>query len=76
MYLTGSAINVEEGYILLVIIMVINPAIVGYYHLKSIVHMLIKEPLENSELSSTQNSTLTIKSLVGFCVILTIFAIF
>ncbi len=74
MYLIGSAVN--AGYILLAIIMVINSAIAGYYYLKPIVHMFLKEPLENGELSFVQNSTLTMKSLVGFCVILTIFAIF
>ncbi len=45
MYLIGSAVN--AGYILLAIIMVINSAIAGYYYLKPIVHMFLKEPLLN-----------------------------
>lgn len=74
MYLIGSAVN--AGYIVLALIMAINSAIAAYYYLKPIVYMFLKEPLENQEVKYLANATTPVKTLVGFCAIVTIFSIF
>ena len=72
LYLIGSAVN--AGYIILALIMVINSAIAGYYYLKPIVHIFLKEAEPNSE-KLLENSTVSIKGIIGFCGILVIFSI-
>lgn len=72
LYLIGSAVN--AGYIILALIMVINSAIAGYYYLKPIVHIFLKEPEPNSE-KLLENATVSIKGIIGFCGILVIFSI-
>lgn len=74
MYLIGSAVN--AGYIILALIMAINSAIAAYYYLKPIVYMFLKEPVENNNIEYMANSTSTVKTLIGFCAIVTIFSIF
>ncbi|RXK05002.1 NADH-quinone oxidoreductase subunit NuoN [Halarcobacter bivalviorum] len=74
LYLIGSAVN--AGYIILALIMVINSAIAGYYYLKPIVFMFLKEPNKEVEAKFLSNSTPTIKGLIGFCAVLVIFSIF
>jgi len=74
MYLIGSAVN--AGYIILALIMAINSAIAAYYYLKPIVYMFLKDPVENSGIKYMSNSTNTVKTLIGFCAIATIFSIF
>ncbi len=74
LYLIGSAVN--AGYIILALIMVINSAIAGYYYLKPIVFMFLKEPNKEVEVKFLSNSTPTIKGLIGFCAVLVIFSIF
>lgn len=74
MYLIGSAVN--AGYIILALIMVINSAIAGYYYLKPIVYIFLKDPIEGSEVKYMENATTATKVLVGFCAIATITSIF
>ena len=74
MYLIGSAVN--AGYMLLALIMVINAAIAGYYYLKPIVYMFLKDPIEGNNTKYMTNATTPIKTLIGFCAFITIFAIF
>ena len=74
MYLIGSAVN--AGYILLALVMVINAAIAGYYYLRPIVYMFLKDPIEGEEVKYMTNATTPIKTLVGFCAIVTILSIF
>ena len=73
MYLIGSAVN--AGYMLLALIMVINAAIAGYYYLKPIVYMFLKDPIEGNNTKYMTNATTPIKTLIGFCAIVTIFSI-
>lgn len=73
LYLIGSAVN--AGYIILAIIIVINSAIAGYYYLKPIVYMFLKEPLEDNQ-QIMANSTSVVKSLIIACAIVTILSIF
>ncbi|AXH13483.1 NADH-quinone oxidoreductase subunit NuoN [Halarcobacter bivalviorum] len=74
LYLIGSAVN--AGYIILALIMVINSAIAGYYYLKPIVFMFLKDANKEVEVKFLSNSTPTIKGLIGFCAVLVIFSIF
>lgn len=74
MYLIGSAVN--AGYIILALIMVVNSAIAGYYYLKPIVYMFLKEPLDDIEVKFMQNATSLTKTLIGFCAALVVTSIF
>jgi NADH-quinone oxidoreductase subunit N len=56
--------------------MVINSAIAGYYYLKPIVYMFLKEPIEGNEVKYMANATTSIKTVIGFCAIITILSIF
>ncbi len=38
--------------------------------------MFLKEPVENNNIEYMANSTSTVKTLIGFCAIVTIFSIF
>ena len=73
MYLIGASVN--AGYMLLALIMVINSAIAGYYYLKPIVYMFLKDPIEGNNTKYMTNATTPIKTLIGFCAIVTIFSI-
>ncbi|WP_072682256.1 NADH-quinone oxidoreductase subunit NuoN [Arcobacter sp. LA11] len=74
MYLIGSAVN--AGYVLLALIMVINSAIAGYYYLKPIIFMFLKDPIEGANTKYMTNATTPIKVLIGFAAIVTILSIF
>ncbi len=74
MYLIGSAVN--AGYMILALIMVINSAIAGYYYLKPIIYMFLKDPIEGDEVKYMQNATTPIKTVIGFCAVITILSIF
>lgn len=74
MYLIGSAVN--AGYMILALIMIINSAIAAYYYLKPIVYIFLKEPIEENNTKYMTNATTPIKTLIGFCAIVTIFSIF
>jgi len=74
MYLIGSAVN--AGYMLLALIMVVNSAIAGYYYLKPIIYIFLKEPIEGADTKYMQNATTPTKVLVGFAAIITILSIF
>ncbi len=74
MYLIGSAVN--AGYLLLALIMVINSAIAGYYYLKPIIYMFLKDPIKDANTKYMGNATTPIKVLVGFAAIITVLSIF
>jgi NADH-quinone oxidoreductase subunit N len=74
MYLIGSAVN--AGYMILAIVMVLNAAIAGYYYLKPIVYMFLKDPIENSNVKYMENATTPLRVVIGFCAIVTILSIF
>ena len=74
LYIISSAVT--AGYTVLALIMALNSAIAGYYYLKLIVFMFMKEPLEGNDGSVyIGNGSLAVKSVIGFTVIGTIFAI-
>lgn len=74
LYIISSAVTANET--VLALIMALNSAIAGYYYLKLIVYMFMKDPVDGitSEVY-TNNSTFTIKAILGVAVIGTLFAI-
>lgn len=73
MYLISSAVS--GGYTVLALIMAINSAIAGYYYLKLIVYMFMKEPVvDNDGHIYASNATLPLKTIIGVAVMGTVFA--
>ncbi len=75
LYLISSAVNAD--YKVLALVMALNSAIAGYYYIKLIVYMFMKEPLEQNDGNIVVgNSSFVVKSIIGFATLGTIFAIF
>jgi len=73
MYMISSAIT--GGYTVLALIMALNSAIAGYYYLKLIVYMFMKEPVVGYDGEVlVANATLPLKTIIGIAAIGTIFA--
>lgn len=73
LYMISSAVT--GGYTVLALIMALNSAIAGYYYVKLIVYMFMKEPVVgNDGHVYVSNATLALKSIIGFAAIGTIFA--
>ena len=71
LYMISSAVS--AGYTVLALIMALNSAIAGYYYLKLIVFMLMKDPINDGAIF-TANASTAIKSVVGLALVGTIFA--
>ena len=74
MYMIGSAVS--AGYTVLALIMALNSAIAGYYYLKLIVFMFMKEPMVGYEKFYFMNASLSLKTIIGIAAVGTIFAVF
>ena len=74
MYMISSAVT--GGYTVLALIMALNSAIAGYYYLKLIVYMFMKEPsiVHDGDVSAS-NATTSLKAIVGLATVGTIFAL-
>jgi len=74
MYMISAAVT--GGYTVLALIMALNSAIAGYYYLKLIVYMFMKEPsiVHEGDVAAT-NATTSLRAIVGLATIGTIFAI-
>lgn len=73
MYMISSAVT--GGYTVLALIMALNSAIAGYYYLKLIVYMFMKDPIvEDGGHVYSANATLSLKTIIGIAAIGTIFA--
>jgi len=73
LYIISSAVT--GGYTVLAFIMALNSAIAGYYYLKLIVYMFMKEPVLGTDGHMyVSNATLALKSIIGFAAVGTIFA--
>ena len=73
LYMISSAVT--GGYTVLALIMALNSAVAGYYYLKLIVYMFMKEPIVgNDGHMYVSNATLALKSIIGFAAVGTIFA--
>ncbi len=71
LYLIGSAVS--AGYTVLALIMALNSAIAGYYYVKLIVYMFMKEPVLDGKVYMV-NASLSLKTIIGFAAVATIFA--
>ena len=73
LYMISSAVT--GGYTVLALIMALNSAIAGYYYIKLIVYMFMKEPVVgNDGQVYVSNATLALKTIIGFAAVGTIFA--
>ncbi len=73
-YMISSAVS--GGYTVLALIMALNSAIAGYYYLKLIVFMFMKEPIFESDKSiHMTNASLPLKAIIGFATVVTIFSV-
>jgi len=73
LYIISSAVT--GGYTVLALIMALNSAIAGYYYLKLIVYMFMKEPVVGADGNMyVSNATLPLKFIIGFAGVGTIFA--
>jgi len=73
MYMISSAVT--SGYTILALIMALNSAIAGYYYLKLIVYMFMKEPVITTDGTLyVSNATLALKTIIGIAAVGTIFA--
>jgi NADH-quinone oxidoreductase subunit N len=74
LYLISSA--VASGYTVLALIMALNSAIAGYYYVKLIVYMFMKEPVVgNDGHMYVANATMSLRTIIGLAAIGTIFAL-
>ena len=73
LYMISSAVS--SGYTVLALIMALNSAIAGYYYLKLIVYMFMKEPIvgANGEIY-VANATLALRTIIGIAAMGTLFA--
>lgn len=73
LYMISSAVT--AGYTVLALIMALNSAIAGYYYVKLIVYMFMKEPVVgNDGQVYVANATVALKTIIGIAAIGTIFA--
>ena len=73
LYIISSAVT--AGYTFLALAMALNSAIAGYYYLKLIVYMFMKDPVDGMTANVyTANASLALKSILGFAAVGTIFA--
>jgi len=74
MYLISSAVT--GGFPILAFVMALNSAVAGYYYLKLIVYMFMREPnnQNNGGKVYVSNATGSLKTIIGFATIGTIFA--
>ena len=72
-YMISAAVS--AGYVVLALIMALNSAIAGYYYLKLIVYMFMKEPeIDIDSKVYTMNSSVALRTIIGIAAIGTVFA--
>lgn len=72
-YLMSAAVN--AGFVVLALIMAVNSAISAYYYLKLIVFMFLKEPSLDKSTIYFKNASNSLKTIVGFSVIVTLLSV-
>ncbi len=72
LYMIGAAVS--SGYTVLAIIMALNSAIAGYYYLKLIIFMFMKNPSASKHFYM-MNASLSLKTIIGFAAFVTIFSV-
>ena len=72
-YMISAAVS--AGYVVLALIMALNSAIAGYYYLKLIVYMFMKEPeIDIDSKVYTMNSSVALRTIIGIAASGTVFA--
>jgi NADH-quinone oxidoreductase subunit N len=72
MYMLSAVVN--EGFIILALIMALNSAIAAYYYLKLVVYMFFHEPSENEGTTYVKNASMQLKTILGISAVFTTFA--
>jgi NADH-quinone oxidoreductase subunit N len=70
------SVAIQEGFIVLAVIMALNSAIAIYYYLKLIVFMFLKEPLQTNGTVYVENASRPLMVIVGIAVITAAAAMF
>jgi NADH-quinone oxidoreductase subunit N len=70
------SVAIQEGFIVLAVIMAINSAIAVYYYLKLIVFMFLKEPLQTDGTIYVENASKPLMVIVGIAAITAVAAMF
>lgn len=74
LYMISSALS--GGYTVLALIMALNSAIAGYYYLKLIIYMFMKEPMyEGAHEYYMMNASQSLKTIISIAAFVTIFAV-
>jgi len=74
LYMISSAVT--GGYTVLALIMALNSAIAGYYYLKLIIYMFMKEPVMHGVHEYyMMNASVSLKTIIGIAAFTTIFAV-
>ncbi|MDR0580167.1 MAG: NADH-quinone oxidoreductase subunit NuoN [Campylobacteraceae bacterium] len=73
-YIMSAAI--QEGFIILAVIMALNSAIAVYYYLRLVVYMFLKEPLQTDGTVYIENASKPLMVVVGIAAITAVAAIF
>lgn len=74
LYMISSAVS--AGFIVLALVMALNSAIAGYYYVKLIVYMFMKEPEIGIESKVyTMNASLSLRTIIGLAAAGTVFAV-
>jgi NADH-quinone oxidoreductase subunit N len=71
LYLIGAAVS--GGYTVLALIMALNSAVAGYYYLKLVVYMFMKEPIQGNR-NYLVNASTSLKTIVGMAALATLFS--
>ncbi|MDD2358160.1 MAG: NADH-quinone oxidoreductase subunit NuoN [Thiovulaceae bacterium] len=72
-YMISAAVS--SGYVVLALIMALNSAIAGYYYLKLIIYMFMKEPeIDIESKVYTMNSSVSLRTIIGIAAVGTVFA--
>ncbi|MBL0703036.1 MAG: NADH-quinone oxidoreductase subunit NuoN [Sulfurospirillum sp.] len=73
LYLMSTAVN--NGFVILAIIMALNSAIAIYYYMKLVVYMFLKEPISTDKDAYSSNISIALKVIIGFSVVITTISI-
>jgi NADH-quinone oxidoreductase subunit N len=73
-YMLSAVVN--EGFVVLAIIMALNSAIAAYYYLKLVVFMFFHEPAENDGTVYMKDASVQLKTILGISAMFTLLAVF
>ena len=74
MYMLLAVVN--EGFVVLALIMALNSAVAAYYYLKLVVFMFFHDPIENDGTVYMKNASIQLKTILGISALFTLLAVF